>query len=103
MTIMNPGQSVTLTCQPMLNGVVGGVLPAPGVVTWTHNANFIPMDAMIVSDPMNSCIATLMIPVDVNGGSFTVWATCGTLTASEVVTVNASVANGLEIIVGMPV
>lgn len=103
MTTMNPGQSVVLTCQPMLNGVLGGVLPAPGVITWTNNANLVPMNGVTITpDPMNSCIATLMVPANVNGGSFTVWATCGVLTASEVITVNPPVANGLQIVAGVP-
>lgn len=105
MTTMNQGQSVVLTCQPMLNGVVGGVLPAPGVVTWTNNSNMVPMNGVTITpDPMNSCVATLMVPVNANalGGSFTVWATCGALTTSEIITVNAPVANGLQIVAGMP-
>lgn len=106
MTTMIPGQYLALVCQPMVNGIAGGVLPVPGVVTWTHNADLVPiMGVTLTVDPMNSCNCTLFVPnMTATGGSFTVTATCGALVANTVVMVNIPVptANGMQIVPGVP-
>jgi len=88
------GQSVTFTVQPMRNGLPGGTLPGP--VTWTNNANLI---GMVVTFTPNGNSCTLTINNPNNGGTFSVIASSGTLSASQIVNVEVP-ADDMQIMAG---
>lgn len=95
-TTMTPGQSVTLTANPTIAGNPGGTLPGP--VTWTNNAM---NNGQTVTMMPNGNTCTVTIPVGCSGGSFTVTATSGSLTANTILFVDApAIADGMTITVG---
>lgn len=102
MSTMIPGQYLTLTAQPLVNGAPGGILPGP--IVWSHNANLIGI-APTLTPSGDTLTCTLFIPnTTTNFGSFSVFANCGTLSATIVVMVQSPIppANGLQITAGTP-
>jgi len=102
MPTMIPGQYLTLNAQPLLNGVPGGALS--GLIMWSHNANLISITPTLTPS-MDTLTCSLFIPnTTTNFGSFSVFANCGTLSASIIVLVQSPIppANGLQITAGTP-
>lgn len=95
MPTMTVGNSVTLTAQPMFNGMPGGVLPGP--VTWSHMIS--PSSASVLFSQTGPT-TTVQVQTVQNPCTLTMTATSGGLTASTTFDIVPQTANGMTIQVG---